>query len=208
MSLPPRGHGEGGACPPPRGSPVSLPGMLTGLWSSSHPVRWAGGSSLPPGASRGLLEPTERGRVWGTPLCKRQGGTRGCATSLGTRAKLTGEEGTSHKEASAAAGGDFWVLFLICPPCSAVTPVPVGLPSSRRVAGEWLRHWAAVGSPSVRVQLRVPPWMPSGGIPNPSQSPHRPSWEHFLPEDSRKKLAEIRRGCGDTKKQTLGTQCP
>lgn len=67
------------------------------------------------------------------------------------------------------------MLFLICPPCLAVSPDLVGLPSSHGMAGEWLRHWAAVGSLSVCVQLKVPPWMPPGGISNPSRSPHRPS---------------------------------
>lgn len=58
MTLPPRGHGEGMLALLSRGTPVSLPGMITGFWSSSHPLRWAGGSSLPPGAFWGLPAPS------------------------------------------------------------------------------------------------------------------------------------------------------
>lgn len=173
-----------------RGGPRSCyRGCSGGSGPAATPCAGLGAPRFPqerPGGSQRRPWPAGRGRVWGIPLCKRLGGTRSCAASLGARAKQTGEEGTSHREAPAAARDHLRVPFLICPPCLAVTAIPVGLPSSHRAlppqAGEWLRHWAAVGSLGVGVQIRVPPWMPPGGIPTPSQSPHRPSRELFHSE--------------------------
>lgn len=139
---------------PPPGSPVLLTGMLTGLLTSGHPVRWGGGPSLPPQSIPSHQLPVlssahQKGQSLGPPptlqalrrdSCKEYlaEGTQAkhsCATSLGTfslsaMTKHTREVGTSHKEVLPTARAHPQVPFPIhfplpgCPPTSPWAPKP------------------------------------------------------------------------------------
>lgn len=170
-----------------------------GCSRGSGPAAGAGGSSLSPAPSSAHRE----GQGLGDPplqLCHQPGDEGKARWTKGDRS----QGGIACCWRRFLSALSHLSPLLGCHPssCWAAQLTPDAATAGRTVA-------PALGSSGVTQCLcpaQVPPWMPAEGVPTPSQSLHRPSWEYLPTKDTRRKLPETRRGSGDTRKTELGAR--
>lgn len=167
-----------------------LTGTVTGLLTSGQPVRRAGRPSLPsehlfsPSAhweGHGLVSPLCEHCRKRKALAEDTQAKHSDATSLGHPAQCDSKASWTNGDKSQGAivhcQGPPRVPFPITPPTSLANPYfPLGsqaltkpwpppFPAATVTVWPfpaWLQPWAAVGSLSVCVLPRVPPWVPPG----------------------------------------------
>lgn len=185
---PPRRDRGRGARGPLGGSRCRYRGCSRGSGPAASLCAGLGAPRCPRGLPAPSLAPRE-GQSLGDPPLKVPGRDTLLSHQPGDRSKAKWGRGDKSQGGIIVLAGMVFEGSFSSDRLSATT--------ARSTGWRGARHWA---------QLRVPPWMPPGDVPTPSQSPHRTSWEHLLPErhQLQQKLAGTRR----PEKQNWETQCP